>query len=86
MPNFNYDAVKDLLCCPKTRADLVFTGDALVSCDAQARLSYPIVDGFPVLLIDEAKPLTEAEWADVMQRNGRDPLTGRAAENLTPKG
>ena len=83
---FNYEAVKDLLCCPKTRADLVCTGEALVSCDASTRLRYPIVDGFPVLLIEEARELPMDEWAAVMTAAGRDPITGHTAHSPPPKG
>jgi uncharacterized protein len=86
MSAFDYDSVKDLLCCPKTRAELVFTGEALVSCDADCRLMYPIVDGFPVLLVDEATALTPAEWGGVMARHGRDPVTGRTGSSVAPKG
>ena len=86
MSAFNYDAVKDLLRCPKTRAELVYTGDALVSCDPDARLRYPIVDGFPVLLIDEATTLPQAEWSSVMRSGHRDPVTGGPAGTAPPKG
>ena len=79
MATFNYDAVKDLLRCPKTRAELAYTGDALVSCDPDARLRYPITDGFPVLLIDEATTRSDSEWAAVMKNASRDPLTGQPA-------
>ena len=82
---FNYEAIRDLLCCPKSRAELVFTGEALVSCDAETRLRYPIVDGFPVLLVDEARELPLVEWSAVMQRGGRDPVTGQVASS-PPKG
>jgi uncharacterized protein YbaR (Trm112 family) len=86
MPTFNYDAVKDLLRCPKTRAELVYTGQALVCCDPGARLSYPIVDGFPVLLIDEAAALSMSEWSAVMKNAGRDPVTGDLTSAVPQKG
>lgn len=86
MTTFNYDAVKDLLRCPKTRAELVYTGDALVCCDPAARLRYPIVDGFPVLLIDEAGTLSASEWSAVMRDAGRDPVTGGQPAAVPPKG
>lgn len=80
MQAFNYDAIKDLICCPKTHAALVFTGSELVSCDPEARLRYPIVDGFPVLLVDEATTLSATEWGEVMRQNRRDPATGEKIE------
>jgi uncharacterized protein YbaR (Trm112 family) len=86
MATFNYDAVKNLLRCPKTRAELAYTGDSLVCCDPEARLRYPIIDGFPVLLIDEATALSDSEWAAVMKNAGRDPLTGQPAGSAPAKG
>jgi precorrin-6B methylase 2/uncharacterized protein YbaR (Trm112 family) len=86
MSSFNYEAVKDLLRCPKSHAELAFTGDALVSCDPATRLRFPIVDGFPVLLVDEAVTLPQDEWAAVMRQTGRDPATGEAAVSAPSKG
>ncbi len=43
------------LVCPATRTPLRQIGDELVS-DA-AQVAYPIRDGVPVLLIEEARPL-----------------------------
>lgn len=44
----------DILACPKCKGDIQLTekGDGLV-CDA-CKLIYPIKDGIPVMLIDEA--------------------------------
>lgn len=43
------------LCCPLTRTPLRLVGAELIS-DA-ARLAYPIREGTPVLLVEEARPL-----------------------------
>lgn len=43
------------LCCPLTRTPLRLEGTELIS-DA-ARLAYPIRDGVPVMLVEEARPL-----------------------------
>jgi uncharacterized protein len=86
MSKFNYEAVKDLLRCPKSRAELVYAGESLIGCDPDTRLKYPIVDGFPVLLIDEATVLSPTEWAAAMKRGGRDPVTGDANGSAPPKG
>ncbi|MBA3314181.1 MAG: hypothetical protein M3552_08660 [Planctomycetota bacterium] len=85
MQTFNYDAVKDLIRCPKTRAPLVYTGNALVCCDPEARLRYPIVDGFPILLVDEATALSREEWATIMSEGGHDPVTGEKSETPASK-
>lgn len=50
-----------LLRCPVTGAELVDGVDddgapVLVSTDAERPLVYPVVDGIPVLLADEARP------------------------------
>ena len=47
----------DILACPKCKGDIHLTsaGDGLV-CEA-CRLMYPIKDGIPVMLIDEASKL-----------------------------
>jgi uncharacterized protein YbaR (Trm112 family) len=47
-----------LLVCPKTRMPLRRVGDELVS-DA-AGLAYPVRDGVPVLLVEEARRLEES--------------------------
>lgn len=43
------------LCCPLTRTPLRLAGNELVS-DA-ARLAFPIRDGVPVMLVEEARLL-----------------------------
>ncbi len=51
----------EILACPKCKGDIFLTdsGDGLV-CKA-CRLTYPIKDDIPVMLIDEAQPYTEKE-------------------------
>jgi uncharacterized protein YbaR (Trm112 family) len=55
----------DLLVCPqdacKGELHLVTDGDAHVSLDCPAcKLSYPIDEGIPVMLVEEARPLAPA--------------------------
>jgi uncharacterized protein YbaR (Trm112 family) len=49
----------DILACPKCKRDIVLTEkkDGLI-CD-KCKLLYPIRDGIPVMLIDEAIPIGE---------------------------
>jgi uncharacterized protein len=50
----------DILACPKCKGELVLTEkeDGLI-CN-RCKLLYPIRDGIPVMLIDEAIPIGEA--------------------------
>jgi len=49
----------DILCCPKCKGDLKLTTaeDGLI-CD-NCKLLYPIKDDIPVMLVDEALPVTD---------------------------
>ena len=49
----------EILVCPKTHSSLVLRGDELISKDA--RLAYPIRDGIPIMLIEEARELSQEE-------------------------
>ncbi len=49
----------EILVCTKTHSSLVLQGDELISKDA--RLAYPIRDGIPIMLIEEARELTQEE-------------------------
>jgi uncharacterized protein YbaR (Trm112 family) len=51
----------EILVCPVTRAPLVFDRDAGELISRAARLAYPIRDGVPIMLPEEARPLTDAE-------------------------
>lgn len=50
----------EILVCPLTKGPLSYdrTRNELVS--AQARLAYPIRDGIPIMLVDEARSLDDA--------------------------
>jgi hypothetical protein len=45
----------EILACPKCKAPIREEGDKLVCTNAQCRLPYPVRDGIPVMLIDEAE-------------------------------
>jgi uncharacterized protein len=75
---FDFDAVKAFLRCPQSRAELVLEGDSLVSTDPGCRLQYPIRDGIPILLVDDAQQLPRERWSAIMETHGRDPATGAA--------
>ena len=49
----------EILVCPKTKAPLIQAGDWLYSTDRETRLRYPIRDGIPIMLPEEARNLDE---------------------------
>ena len=69
-PTDNAAALMDILVCPKSMAPLVRDGDRLVSRDAQTRLAYPVRDGIPIMLADDATELPEDEWRRVVEAAG----------------
>jgi uncharacterized protein YbaR (Trm112 family) len=51
----------ELLVCPLTKGPLRYDRARGELVSEQAGLAYPIRDGIPVMLIDEARPLGDAE-------------------------
>ena len=51
----------EILVCPVTRTRLVYDREKQELVSRAAGLAYPIRDGVPVMLADEARPLTEQE-------------------------
>ena len=51
----------ELLVCPVTKGPLDFNRERQELVSRSARLAYPIRDGIPVLLENEARPLSDAE-------------------------
>ncbi|MBW8726567.1 MAG: Trm112 family protein [Inquilinus limosus] len=47
----------EMLVCPLTKSPLRYDARAQELISDQARLAYPIRDGIPIMLIDEARPL-----------------------------
>ena len=52
----------DLLVCPVTKGPLVYDQEKQELISKSARLAYPIRDGIPVMLEDEARRLEPAEY------------------------
>ncbi len=51
----------EILVCPVTRGALVYDRAAQELISKSARLAYPIRDGVPIMLADEARELGEGE-------------------------
>jgi hypothetical protein len=53
----------EILVCPMTKGPLVYDRTAQELVSLQAGVAYPIRDGIPIMLIDEARRLDDAETA-----------------------
>ncbi len=51
----------EILVCPLTKVPLRYEAEAQELVSDQAGLAYPIRDGIPVMLIDEARQLKDKE-------------------------
>ncbi len=50
----------EILVCPLTKGPLTYDRDAQELISEQAGLAYPIRDGIPIMLVDEARQLDSA--------------------------
>jgi hypothetical protein len=53
----------EILVCPQTKGPLVYDRAANELLSKKARLAYPIRDGIPIMLVEEARALSDAEAA-----------------------
>lgn len=51
----------ELLVCPVTKGSLEYNREKNELISRSARLAYPVRDGIPIMLENEARPLTDAE-------------------------
>ena len=51
----------DLLVCPLTKGPLRYDRERQELVSEQAGLAYPIRDGIPIMLVDEARPIDQDE-------------------------
>ncbi|MDD3354582.1 Trm112 family protein [Zoogloea sp.] len=58
----------EILVCPITKGSLDFHKDRQELWSVSARLAYPIRDGIPVMLEEEARPLSDEEVAQAHAR------------------
>jgi uncharacterized protein YbaR (Trm112 family) len=63
----------DLLVCPLTKGTLRYDRERQELISDQAGLAYPIRDGIPIMLVDEARPLDEDEAIPETVRARRSP-------------
>ncbi|HLJ64000.1 MAG TPA: Trm112 family protein [Stellaceae bacterium] len=53
----------EILVCPLTKAQLIYDRAAGELISLEAGLAYPIRDGIPIMLVDEARHLSDEEKA-----------------------
>ena len=53
----------EILVCPLTKAPLRYDREAQELISEEAGLAYPIRDGIPIMLVDEARRMRDAETA-----------------------
>lgn len=64
----------DLLVCPLTKGPLRYDRARQELVSEQAGLAYPIRDGIPIMLVEEARPIDEDEGIpDQVQATSADP-------------
>lgn len=51
----------ELLVCPVTKGTLTYDKERQELVSRSARLAYPVRDGMPILVENEARPLTDRE-------------------------
>ena len=51
----------EILVCPQTKGPLVYDKEKGELLSKKAQLAYPIRDGVPIMLIDEARSLSDEE-------------------------
>ena len=66
----------EILACPEDKGPLWFVADEDRLYNPRLKRSYDVRDGIPVMLIDEATTVTDAEHRRIMERI--------SAENIAP--
>lgn len=61
MPNQVDPKLLEILVCPQTKVPLRYNPERQELISDQAGLAYPIRDGIPIMLVDEARALDENE-------------------------
>ena len=60
----------EILVCPESKAPLRQVGDWLYSTDPKTRRRYPVRDGIPIMLIEEAETVSPEEFERVLAETG----------------
>ena len=66
------DRLLEILACPEDKGPLLLADDDTLY-NPRLRRAYRIDDGIPVLLVDESRPVDDAEHEDLLARAGGAP-------------
>ncbi|MDV8001712.1 Trm112 family protein [Rhodococcus sp. IEGM 1408] len=65
------DRLLKILACPEDKGPLLLAGEDTLY-NPRLRRAYRIDDGIPVLLVDEARQVSDTEHAELLARSGGD--------------
>lgn len=65
----------ELLVCPRDKEPLWYLEEESLLYNPRLRLAYPIREGIPVLLVEEAEELDEAGHERLAARHAKQPVT-----------
>jgi uncharacterized protein YbaR (Trm112 family) len=74
--SFDVKLLDGLLVCTKCRSALVRDGDNLNCVKPECRVQFSIRDEIPNMLLEDSVVVPPGDWGSVMQRAGRDPVSG----------
>ena len=58
----------EILACPLCKSKVLEADDSIYCTNKECRRRYAITEGIPVMLIDEATVLEEADWEAAMKK------------------
>lgn len=62
------EKLRDILVCPETKDPLIYFENEDFLFSPSARLKYPIDDGIPVMLVDEAEEVSDEEGQKLLEK------------------
>ena len=67
MSKFDFDAIKEILRCPKCHSSLVLHDLSLVCTSSACRLQYAIEEEIPIMLVDSATEVDVDAWKNIVE-------------------
>jgi uncharacterized protein YbaR (Trm112 family) len=64
----------EILACPEDKGPLFYLADENLLYNPRLKRAYLVIDGIPVMLIDEARACDDAEHARVMKKVGDESI------------